>query len=348
LRLFAPICGYSRLSANFATIGPPEYARSRRLVCFAVFSLEAIRTQPVKIGNLTEDYEGNRHFRRRAALTVQRFNVFNEESRCSRLSTLDTRLAGVPFDAAKRFAQLDQAMQKDFASRFAGGAFVAAGLMLALGWLLLPVHIGTYFDPSVFARIHEHFHFWIWMYRIHIFGMITAVIAFIAVAALVAHSPARVLVWPGAAVASAGMIVGALAAAFYYHHGAWGALKLTGASPQVAQAFVDDLLVDTEYVTCLVRFGRVFGGLGLLVFAWGVWRYGILPRWSGGFAGLIGLVAMALTMGLPDRLAYYMPVFFGLALWMLVTGATLWRSGIYLDAPQHRQAVEHERRMAGA
>ena len=219
-------------------------------------------------------------------------------------------------------------MQRDFGSRFAGGAFVAAGLMLALGWLLLPVHIGTYFEPGVFARIREHFHFWIWMYRVHIFGMITTVIALIAVAALVANSPARVLVWPGAAVASAGMIVGALAAAFYYHHGAWGSLKLAGASPQAAQAFVDDLRVDTEYVTCLVRFGRVFGGLGLVVFALGVWRYRILPRWIGAFAGLIGLVAMALTMGIPDQLNYYMPVFYGLVLWMLATGTALWCSGI--------------------
>src|SRR5262245_37899942 len=146
-------------------------------------------------------------------------------------------------------------MKTDFNSRFAGGSFIAAGLMLVLGWILLPVHIGTYFEPGVFARIHEHFHFWIWMYRIHLFGMITTVIALFALAALVANSPARVLVWPGAAVASAGMVVAALAAAFYYHHGAWGSLKLAGASPQEVQGFVENLRVDTEYVTCLVRFG---------------------------------------------------------------------------------------------
>jgi hypothetical protein len=222
-------------------------------------------------------------------------------------------------------------MKNNFPSRFAGGALVAAGLMLSLGWLLLPVPIGTYFESGVFGQVHEHFHFWIWMYRLYLFGMITTVIALFAVAALVANSPSRVLVWPGVAVASAGMVVGALAAAFYYHHGAWGALKLAGASPQATQAFVDDLRVDTEYVTCLVRFGRVFGGLGLVVFAWGVWRYGILPRWSGAFAGLIGLAAMALTMALPDHLSYYQPVFYALVLWMLATGATLWRSGIDLD-----------------
>lgn len=223
-------------------------------------------------------------------------------------------------------------MKSDFPSRFAGGAFVSAGLMLLVGRLLLPVPVGTYFEPGVFAQIHEHFHFWIWMYRVYLFGMITTVIALFAVAALAANSPSRVLVWPGVAVASAGMIVGALAEAFYYHHGAWGALKLAGASPKAAQVFVDGLLVDTEYVTCLVRFGRVFGGLGLVVFAWGVWRYGILPRWNGGLAGILGLAAMALTMGLPDHLSYYRPVFYALVLWMLATGGTLWRSGIQLDS----------------
>ncbi len=197
-----------------------------------------------------------------------------------------------------------------------------------LGWFLLPVRIGTYFEPGVFAQIHEQFHLWIWTYRIHIFGLITTVIALVALAALVADSPSRVLIWPGVAVASSGMVVSALAAAFYYHHGAWGSLQLAGKSPQAAQAFVDSLLVDTEYVTCLVRFGRVFGGLGLVLLAWGLGRYRILPVCVAIVAGIIGLAAMALTMGVPDRLWYYLPVFCALNVWMLVTGVVLFRKGV--------------------
>jgi len=219
-------------------------------------------------------------------------------------------------------------MKKDFASRFAGGAFVVAALMLWLGWWLLPVRIGTYFEPAVFGQIHAQLHYWIWMYRIHIFGMIMTVIALFALTALVGDSPSRVLIWPGAAVASSGMIVSALAAAFYYHHGAWGALQLAGKPPQAAQGFVDALRVDTEYVTCLVRFGRVFGGLGLVVLAWGVLRYRFLPAWIGFVAGIIGLSAMALTMGLPDHLSYYLPTFHVLVLWLLATGITLFRGAI--------------------
>ncbi len=211
-------------------------------------------------------------------------------------------------------------MKNDFASRFTGGAFVAAALMLWFGWFLLPERIDTFFAPEVFGGIREHFHFWIWMYRIHLFGLIVAVIAFFAFSALVADSPARVLIAPGAAVASAGMLVSALAAAFYYHHGAWGSLELAGKSPAAAQAFVDALRVDTEYITCLVRFGRVFGGLGLVVLAWGILRFALLPAWCGRIAGLIGLSAMALTMALPDHLSYYLPIFHALVLWMLATG----------------------------
>ena len=221
-------------------------------------------------------------------------------------------------------------MNRDFASRFTGGAFIAAALMLWLGWFLLPVRVGTFFTPGIFAGIRGHLHFWLWMYRIHLFGMIVTVIALFALAALVADSESRVLIWPGAAVASSGMIVGALAAAFYYHHGVWGALSGAGRTPEEAQAFVDALRVDTEYITCLVRFGRVFGGLGLVVLAWGLSRYRLLPAWNGVSAGIIGLTAMALTMSLPDRLSLYQPIFHLLVLWMLATGAVIFRTGVNL------------------
>jgi len=213
---------------------------------------------------------------------------------------------------------------------------MAAGAMLCLGWWLLPLRIGTFFEPTNFSRIHEQFHFWIWMYRIHLFGMIVTVIAWVGLAALVAESTARVLIWPGAAVGSSGMVVGALGAAFYYHHGAWGALELAGKSPEAARIFVESLRIDTEYVTCLVRFGRVFSGLGLVVMSWGVLRYKILPAWSGTVALLIGLSAMALTMSLPNQLSYYLPIFHVTVLWMLGTGFVLCRDGVNISQ-RHRE-----------
>ncbi len=223
-------------------------------------------------------------------------------------------------------------MNKDnFPGKFAGGAFIAAALMLWLGWMLLPSRIGTFFEPSVFAKVHDRFHFWIWMYRVHLFGLITAVVALFALAGLVAPSTARVLVWPGVAVASAGFVVSALAQAFYYHHGAWGSLELAGKSPEQAVAFVEALRVDTEYVTCLTRFGRVFGGLGLLIIAWGALRWKLLPAWVGAGAAAIGIAAMALTMAFPDHLHWYGPVFHVQVLWLLATGLVVFWSGLKLD-----------------
>jgi hypothetical protein len=176
---------------------------------------------------------------------------------------------------------------------------------------------------------------------VHLFGMIVAVMALVALAALVADSPARILVWPAVAVASSGLVVGALAAAFYYHHGAWGSMQLAGKSAEQAQAFVEALRVDTEYVTCLTRFGRVFSGLGLVVLAWGLGRFQLLPAWNGLVAGLIGLGAMALTMALPDQLSYYLPIFHAFSLWMLATGVMIFRNQFNIAETQPPKSFSH-------
>ena len=219
-------------------------------------------------------------------------------------------------------------VKQDFATRFTGATFVAAALMLWLGWACLPVRIGTFFQADVFGQIHDQFHLWIWVYRVHMFGRVTAVIALVALGAMMSGSQARVLVWPGVAVAAAGIFVGSLAEAFYYHHGAWGALELAGKSPAENQAFIEALRVDTEYVTCLTRFGRVFGGLGFMLIAWGLLRERFLPGILAGVLGLIGLASIALTMGLPDQLSWYQPIFHALCLWLLVSGIVILRAGI--------------------
>ncbi len=170
------------------------------------------------------------------------------------------------------------------------------------------------------------------MFRIHLFGMIFAVISLSALAAVVTETPSRVLVWPAAAVGSAGMLVSAVAAAFYYHFGAWGAIDMNGQSARALLAFVDSLRLDTEYVTCLVRFGRVFSGLGLLILSLAILKWSLFPKWSGVWAALVGLAAVALTMGLPDNLDLYIPVFHLTAAWFAVTGIVAVRTGIKLDS----------------
>ena len=219
-------------------------------------------------------------------------------------------------------------MHRDFSTNFVAWSFIAAASMLWGGWMLMPAHIGTFFEPGDFERVRASFHLWIWMFRFHLFGMVVTVIALVGLASLLTSSQARVMVWPGAAVATAGMIVGAVGAAFYYHHGAWGALVLHGKSIAEISEFVRALRVDTEYITCLVRFGRVFSGLGVLVLGFGLIKWNILPIWIGWVAAAIGLAAMALTMLLPDHMSLYAPVFHIKSLWLLVTGIVILRRGL--------------------
>jgi len=219
-------------------------------------------------------------------------------------------------------------MDDEFSKRFVGWSFVAAAVMLWAGWVLLPVKIGTYFEPADFARIHAQFQLWIWLFRVHIFGMVLTVVALVALGSHLAHSSARVVLWPGIAVAAAGTIVGALGSAFYYHHGAWGALETAGRSAAGLRAFVDSLLIDTEYVTCLVRFGRVFSGLGLLIVGFALVKWRIMASGIGLAAAVLGLAAMALTMLLPDKMHLYWPLFHLQAAWLAVTGIAVLRGGL--------------------
>lgn len=221
-------------------------------------------------------------------------------------------------------------MLRDASTRFVAWLFIAAAILLWGGWMLMPVHLGTYFQNENFARIHDVFQWWIWTFRLHLFGMVVTAMAAISLASLLLESRARVMLWPGAATVAAGMIVGAAGAAFYYHHGAWGATEMEGKSAAEISAFVAALLIDTEYVTCLVRFGRVFSGLGLLTLGIGLVISRSLPAWVGWSAAAIGLSAMALTMLLPDQLSLYLPIFHVQSLWLLLTGITIGARGVDL------------------
>ena len=218
-------------------------------------------------------------------------------------------------------------MKDEFSTGVAGWLFVVGSAMLWLGWMLMPVRIGAFFHIGDFSAILRHRLVWIWLYRMHIFGFLILVMALVALGGLIAETPARILVWPGIAVAIAGLIVGALAAAFYYHFGAWGAVETTGASAEDLRRYVESLRNETEYVTCLVRFSRVFFGLGLLVLALGLARWNALPRALCASAVVLGLASMALTMAFADHLEFYAPLFHLNAAWLLATGVMVIRLG---------------------
>jgi hypothetical protein len=215
------------------------------------------------------------------------------------------------------------ARRADFAATVTAVLFVSGALLLWAGWVLLPARIGEFFEPPDFGRVHEHLRLWIWLFRAHLFGHLTAAMALVALAARRDPGDARVLTWPGLAVACAGLIVSAVAAAFYYHFGAWGAIDMAGAPMERVEQLVRDLRVPTEYVTCLVRFGRVFLGLGLTVLALGLLRGKLLPPWLAAVAAALGVAAMAVTMAFPDDLHFYDPIFHMNAAWLFATGVTV-------------------------
>ncbi len=208
-----------------------------------------------------------------------------------------------------------------FEIQVTGGFFIAAASMLWLGWTLLPAKIGDYFVADDFAAVRAHRRPWIWLYRVHLFGYVVGVMAFVALATLAAGTPSRIIVWPAVAVLGTGLMMAAIAAAFYYHFGAWGSIDMDGKSAEAIRAFIDSLRVSTEYITCLVRFSRVFLGVGQVVLAIGLLQAGPWPAWLVVWGGLLGVAGMALTMGLPDNLRLYRPVFHLNALWLATFGA---------------------------
>lgn len=210
-----------------------------------------------------------------------------------------------------------------FTSHVTGWFFVAAAAMIWAGWTFLPHRIGTFVQPIDFARVDRSLRTWIWLYRFHLFGYLVAIMALVALGSVLSESAARILIWPGIAVCGIGLIVTALAHAYYYHFGAWGAVDMREKSRDAIERFVERLSPSNEYVTCLVRFGRVFFGLGQVVLGLGLLYGGVLPVGIGLGALIFGLAAMALTMGLPDDLHYYNPVFHANAIWLAAIGVVV-------------------------
>lgn len=206
------------------------------------------------------------------------------------------------------------------AAELTGWLFIVAASLVWGGRVLLPVRVGPFFEPDVFARIRDRFRPWIWLFRAHLFGHVVTVMALVALATSAAGATERVLVWSAVAVLGAGSITSALAQAFYYHFGAWGALELEGRPADAVDAYIGSLRVGTEYVTCLVRFGRVFFGLGQVTLAAGLLTGGLLPVWVAAAAAVLGGAAMLVTMAFPDDLHYFRPLFHLNAAWLVSIG----------------------------
>tara|TARA_R110000764_G_scaffold169532_1_gene256698 strand:+ start:790 stop:1470 length:681 start_codon:yes stop_codon:yes gene_type:complete len=221
-------------------------------------------------------------------------------------------------------------MIKDFETKFTGWVFLVAAFLLWGGWALSSHHVGEYFVATDFASIGENVWYWIWMYRIHIFGWVTMAIAMFSFIAITARKPYRVLILPGAGMTIVGTFTIAIAAAYYYNYGAWGVGETAGKSPEEIQAFMDSILYTNQYVTCFVRFGRIFSGVGLVLLGAALIKWKIVNLWLGWFTAILGLVAMGIILSIADNFEIYESVFHIKVLWLIAMGVTLLRKGVNL------------------
>ena len=223
-------------------------------------------------------------------------------------------------------------LKKDIETKFTAYFFIASALMLWIGWFLSPHNIGEYIVSSDFESIGENIWFWIWMFRIHIFGWVTMAIAIFALVSITAQKPNRAILVPGAGMTIGGTFTIAIAMAFYYNFGAWGVGETSGKSPEEIALFMESILYTNQYVTCFVRFGRIFSGVGLVLLGYGFIKWKILPSWLSWFTVLLGLVAMLVILFIPEYYEHYKPLFHVKAAWLMIMGIVIITSGINQDS----------------
>ena len=205
-----------------------------------------------------------------------------------------------------------------------------AAILLWFGWALSPHHIGEYIVASDFEAIGESVWTWIWIYRIHIFGWITMGISLFALVATTARKPYRVVILPGAGMVIIGTFALAIANAYFYNFGAWGVGETAGKTAMEIEAFVNDILYTNQFVTCFIRFGRVFSGVGLVLLGFAFIKWHMVSKLLGWFTALLGLAAMVVIMGIPDNFQIYKPLFHVKVVWLVAMGAVILKNGINL------------------
>tara|TARA_R110000787_G_scaffold201935_1_gene312729 strand:+ start:14050 stop:14739 length:690 start_codon:yes stop_codon:yes gene_type:complete len=224
--------------------------------------------------------------------------------------------------------------KKDFETKFTAWSFITAAVLLWFGWALSPHHIGEYIVASDFTAIGEDVWFWIWMYRIHIFGWVIMGIAMFALVSVTARKPYRVVILPGAGMVIIGTFTLAIGSAYFYNFGAWGVGQTAGLSGVELEKFMDSMLFTNQYVTCFFRFGRIFSGVGFLLLGAGFIKWNIVSSWLGWFTTLLGLAAMVIILSIPDNFEIYKPIFHIKVIWLVVMGIYLFKKGVHLPESQ--------------
>ena len=219
-------------------------------------------------------------------------------------------------------------MKNDLETKFTGWAFIGAAALLWGGWMLLPHHIGEYFLPSDFEEVNKNLWFWIWMYRVHIFGWVGFSIAMFALISNITIKPYSPMVIAGGGVIIAGTFVLALSSAFYYGFGAWGVGQTLGKTSEEIQQFMDNIIFTNYYATCFTRFGRVFTGAGMALIGVVFIKWNILNTLLNWFTLVLGFVIMGVILLIPENFEPFKPVFHIEVLWMLIMGIVILKNGV--------------------
>jgi len=219
-------------------------------------------------------------------------------------------------------------MKIDFETKFTGWTFIAAALMLWLGFMLSPHIVGEYLAATDFPQIGEKIWTWIWVFRVHIFGWVAMIVAAIGLATMINKQPHRILTNPGVGMLIVGTFTLAIASAFYYNYGAWGVGKTAGMSPEEIDVFMNNILYTNQYVTCFVRFGRIFSGVGLVLLGAGLLKGKVFQSWLGWFTVLLGVSAMGIILFIPEYYEHYKPLFHVKVLWLAAMGFVILKNGI--------------------
>ena len=104
-----------------------------------------------------------------------------------------------------------------------------------------------------------------------------------------------------------------------------------GKSPEEIQQFMDGILFTNQYVTCFLRFGRIFSGVGFVLLGAAFLKWGIVNKFMGWFTLLYGLAAMAIVMLIPEYFNSYKPMVHIKFLWLGLMGITILKNGINLS-----------------
>ena len=163
--------------------------------------------------------------------------------------------------------------KKDFETSFTGWFFIIAAVMLFAGWILSPHQMNEYIVAVDFEAIGQNLWYWIWMFRIYIFGWVIMGGAVISFAYVAKRGPFGIVILPGAGILTVGTFTMSLAVAFYYSYGAWGVGMTADKSPDEINTFMASMTIVNQYATCLVRFGKVFSGAGLLLMGFGMFKH---------------------------------------------------------------------------